>query len=220
MKILLVEDDPLLGEGVADAFKYQGHVVEWACSGQQALTLAQGSVFDVVVLDLGLPDMEGLAVLSALRKAKLTMPVLILTARDSCDEKVLGLDQGADDYMAKPFDLPELLARLRALVRRHAGRVEPVLSYQGIEVNPAEHSVMYQGQAVAMSRHEFELLSHLMAYPTRVFSREVLVEQLYSWSEDIGSNTVEVYVHHLRKKLGKSVIETVRGVGYRLGQLP
>ena len=105
MKILLVEDDPLLGEGVADAFKYQGHVVEWACSGQQALTLAQGSVFDVVVLDLGLPDMEGLAVLSALRKAKLTMPVLILTARDSCDEKVLGLDQGADDYMAKPFDL-------------------------------------------------------------------------------------------------------------------
>lgn len=220
MKTLVVEDDPLLGQGIVDALGYQKQVVEWAKNGRGALDMVASTAFDVIILDLGLPDMDGITVLKKLRSQGVETPVLILTARDATDEKVSGLDAGADDYMAKPFDLPELSARLRALVRRGAGVKTPTLTHGSIEIDPAAHSVCVNGEAVSLSRYEFDLLHHLVAHPGRVYSREALVEQLYSWSDDVGSNTIEVYIHHLRKKLGKQVIETVRGVGYRLGVAP
>lgn len=217
MKTLLVEDDPLLGQGIADALDYHNHVVEWVSTGKNALSFATASQFDVIILDLGLPDMDGLDVLRQLRNHKITTPVLILTARSTSGEKVTGLDYGADDYMIKPFDLPEFMARLRALQRRDSHQKTQTISHADIELNPANSSVFKSGVPVDLSRHEYDLLQHLMNRPEQIFSREVLVDKLYNWDNDVGSNTVEVYVHHLRKKLGKNIIKTIRGIGYRLG---
>jgi DNA-binding response OmpR family regulator len=220
MKTLLVEDDPLLGQGIQDALSYNGYRVEWVQNGRQALSFAESAEFDVMVLDLGLPDLDGLAVLKQLRTQQFDTPILILTARDSTEEKVAGLDLGADDYMVKPFDLPELMARLRALQRRESQQRAPTLRHADIEINPANHTVLQGNTPVALSRHEFNLLHYLMARPEQVFSRQALTDKLYSWDQDVGSNTVEVYIHHLRKKLGKDIVQTVRGIGYKLGGAP
>lgn len=217
MKTLLVEDDPLLGQGVLDGLSYHDYRVEWAQNGSQALNFAKLSTFDVIVLDLGLPDIDGLSVLKQLRAQSIDTPILILTARDATEEKVAGLDLGADDYMVKPFDLPELMARLRALVRREGQKRTPTLKHGKIEINPSHHTVHLDNLEIALSRHEFSLLQYLMSRPDQVFSKQTLTDKLYSWDQDVGSNTVEVYVHHLRKKLGKDVIQTIRGVGYKLG---
>ena len=217
MKTLLVEDDPLLGQGIADALTYQSHLVEWVKTGQHALSFAHASQFDVIILDLGLPDMDGLDVLQQLRNDKVLTPVLILTARSTSGEKVTGLDRGADDYMVKPFDVPELMARLRALQRRESQQKSPIITHGNLEIDPANLSLSKNGEPISLSRHEYDLLLHMINRPTQVFSREALVDKLYNWDNDVSSNTVEVYVHHLRKKLGKHIIKTIRGIGYQLG---
>lgn len=217
MKTLVVEDDPLLGQGIVDALTYQNYLTEWAKNGKQALNFATASDFDVIILDLGLPDIDGLEVLKQLRNQRISTPVLILTARGTTHEKVTGLDVGADDYMVKPFDLPELTARLRALQRRESQQKSATLKYGSIEINPANFTVTQNAHPVTVSRHEFQLLQHFISRPDQVFSREALVDKLYSWDQDVGSNTVEVYIHHLRRKLGKEIIKTVRGIGYQLG---
>ncbi len=219
MKVLLVEDDPLLGQGIVDALKYHKYIVEWAQTGKSALQQMAATVFDVAVLDIGLPDMSGLEVLQQWRRQGVAIPVLILTALDSSQDKVSGLDSGADDYMAKPFDVPEMMARLRALVRRSQGIQSPLIQHGRLEIDPAAYSARIGDDTLKLSRLEFDLLLHLVTHPNRVFTREALVEQLYSWSDEIGSNTVEVYIHHLRKKLGKDSIRTVRGVGYQIGEI-
>ncbi len=219
MKVLLVEDDPLLGQGIVDALKYHKYIVEWAQTGKSALQQMTSTVFDVAVLDIGLPDMSGLEVLQQWRRQGVAIPVLILTALDSSQDKVSGLDSGADDYMAKPFDVPEMMARLRALVRRSQGIQSPLIQHGRLEIDPAAYAARIGDDTLKLSRLEFDLLLHLVTHPNRVFTREALVEQLYSWSDDIGSNTVEVYIHHLRKKLGKDSIRTVRGVGYQIGEI-
>ncbi|MDF2181033.1 response regulator transcription factor [Neptuniibacter sp. CAU 1671] len=219
MKVLLVEDDPLLGQGIVDALKYHKYIVEWAQTGKSALQQMTSTVFDVAVLDIGLPDMSGLEVLQQWRRQGVAIPVLILTALDSSQDKVSGLDSGADDYMAKPFDVPEMMARLRALVRRSQGIQSPLIQHGRLEIDPAAYAARIGDDTLKLSRLEFDLLLHLVTHPNRVFTREALVEQLYSWSDEIGSNTVEVYIHHLRKKLGKDSIRTVRGVGYQIGEI-
>ena len=217
MKILLVEDDPLLGQGIADALTYQSYIVEWVKTGKQAISFANASQFDVIILDLGLPDRDGLDVLQELRNNKILTPILILTARSTSGEKVTGLDRGADDYMVKPFDVPELMARLRALQRRESQQKSSIITHGCIEINPANFSLSQYGKPIPLSRHEYDLLLHLINRPNQVFSREALVDKLYNWDNEVSSNTVEVYVHHLRKKLGKDIIKTVRGIGYQLG---
>lgn len=218
MKTLVVEDDPLLGQGIVDALSYHNYLTEWAKNGTEALNFATASDFDIIILDLGLPDIDGLKVLNLLRQKRVTTPILILTARGSTSEKVIGLDYGADDYMVKPFDLPELMARLRALQRRESQQKSSTMKHGAIAINPANYSVYKGEDPVSLSRHEFQLLHHLMSRPEQVFSRDMLVDKIYTWDQDVCSNTVEVYIHHLRKKLGKNVIKTVRGIGYQLGE--
>ncbi|MFW1678745.1 response regulator [Pontibacter sp. JAM-7] len=219
MKVLLVEDDLLLGQGIVDALKYHKHLVEWAQTGKAALQQISSTVFDVAILDIGLPDLSGIDVLQQWRRQGVAIPVLMLTALDSSADKVSGLDSGADDYMAKPFDVPEMLARLRALVRRSQGIQSPLIQHGRLEIDPAAYTACIDGEALKLSRLEFDLLMHLVTHPNRVFSREALVEQLYSWNDEIGSNTIEVYIHHLRKKLGRGSVRTVRGVGYQIGEI-
>jgi DNA-binding response OmpR family regulator len=219
MRALIVEDDPLLGQGIMDALDDDGHRCEWVMRGMAAVEQARLIEFDIVVLDLGLPDIDGFEVIKRLRAAHISTPILILTARDTSSEKVIGLDAGADDYMVKPFDLPELLARLRALHRRLGQNKSSEVQHGGLVINQSSRTVMQDGTSITLSRHEFDLLSYLLHRPDQVFSREALVDKLYSWDQEVGSNTVEVYVHHLRKKLGKGVIKTVRGIGYQLGQI-
>jgi two-component system response regulator QseB len=214
MNVLLVEDDALLGDGVRNGVRLGGNTVEWVRDGPSALTALEGRAFDVVLLDLGLPGLGGLDVLGRIRKQGNTVPVIILTARDGVEDRVKGLDLGADDYLAKPFELMELQARMRALVRRGRGRVAEVLSLGSIRLDPASHTVTRDGAPVDLAPREFELLQELMQHPDRVLSRETLERGLYGRGEDVSSNAVEVHVHHLRRKLGDEVIRTVRGVGY------
>lgn len=219
MRVLLVEDDPLLGEGVSHTLSRQGMSSEWLKEGANVPASLKHSSFDVLVLDLGLPDMDGITVLNDLRRQGHTLPVLILTARDDISDRVLGLDSGADDYLVKPFDIAELVARLRALVRRHAGHVSGCLQFGPLSIDQAGRSVTLKGVDVPLGRREFDLLEFLLLHPSRVFSRDQLVEQLYGWDGDVESNVIEVHVHHLRRKFGSGVVKTVRGVGYRLGEL-
>ncbi len=216
MRILLVEDDPLLGEGIVAGLKLQNYIVEWFSTGRDALASLQLESYELVVLDLGLPDIDGLDVLRQLRKQGITTPVLILTARDALPDRVAGLDAGADDYMAKPFDLDELYARIRALIRRAGGRAEASIVYGDIELDPAAHSVSRAGELIDLSRREYSLLLELLQNQGRVLSRSQLEQSLYSLDDDLGSNAVEVHIHHLRKKLGNPLIRTVRGVGYTI----
>jgi DNA-binding response OmpR family regulator len=208
MRLLLVEDDTMIGEAVLDQLR------DWVRDGEMALTALQSQTYDLVLLDLGLPRVDGLDVLRALRGRKLRVPVLIATARDSVQQRVQGLDAGADDYILKPYDLDELLARIRALLRRAAGRAEPVYEHKGVSICPATREVSVQGQPVVLSAREWAVLEPLLARPGMVLSRPQLEEKLYGWKDDISSNAVEVYIHGVRKKLGAELIQNVRGVGY------
>ncbi|SNS22805.1 response regulator transcription factor [Pseudomonas segetis] len=214
MRILLVEDDQALGEGIRTALKPEGYTVDWLQDGKSALHALSEEAFDLAVLDLGLPRMDGLQVLKHLRAAANPVPVLVLTARDSTADRIKGLDAGADDYLIKPFDVAELKARLRALLRRSFNRPQPALEYRGISLDPVSHEVNYQGQTITLQRKEYLLLHELLAQPGRVMSRDKLQQALYGWGEEIESNALEVHVHHLRKKFFPELIRTIRGVGY------
>ncbi len=214
MRTLLVEDDPLLGDGIRAGLKQAGYAVDWVQDGSAAKLSLESGDYSLMVLDLGLPKLSGMAILNWLRNSGRTLPVLVLTARDTVADRVAGLDAGADDYLIKPFDLDELIARLRALSRRSSGLASPLLMHGEIELDPAARQVRKQGQAVELSAREFTLLHELMLHAGRVQSREQLEERMYGWGEEVESNSVEVHVHHLRKKLGSDLIRTLRGVGY------
>ncbi len=214
MRALLVEDDPLLGEGVCAGLKQDGYAVDWMRDGQMAETALQVEHFDILILDLGLPGQDGLQLLQKLRARGNPIPVLILTARDSLDDRIKGLDVGADDYMVKPFDLEELNARMRALLRRSAGRAAPKLVHGGLVLDPAAHELRHEGVVVDLPPKEFALLQTLLENAGRVVSKTKLQEALYSWEQDLASNALEVHIHHLRRKLGSDLIRTIRGVGY------
>jgi two-component system OmpR family response regulator/two-component system response regulator QseB len=214
MRLLLVEDDEILGDGLAAALTMEGYAVDWLTSGKLADEALKMNCYELVVLDLNLPDMDGLSVLRELRARKDETPVLVLTAKDTVPDRVEGLDSGADDFVIKPFELDEVCARLRALARRNEGRSTPTIEHKGIILDPASHQVTFNDEIVDLSQKEFEILSFLMGNIGRVVSRARLEESLYSWSSDIESNTVEVHIHYLRKKLDPAIIRTVRGVGY------
>ena len=216
MRILLVEDDALLGDGLRAGLRQAGVLVDWVRDGQAAERELRAQPYAAAVLDLGLPLMDGMDVLASVRRAGVHLPVLVLTARDAVPDRIRGLDGGADDYVVKPVDLHELAARLRALVRRAHGQPQETLQAQDLVLDPAARSVSQAGQPVALSTREFDLLQALVLNAGRVLSREQLEQHLYSWGQEVDSNAVEVHVHHLRKKLGAGVIQTVRGVGYLL----
>lgn len=217
MRLLLVEDDPALGEGIRVALKPEGYTVDWVQDGRSALHALTHERFDLAILDLGLPDMDGLDVLRRLRERQQAVPVLVLTARDATSDRIQGLDAGADDYLIKPFEVGELTARLRALLRRSFGRPQPVLEHGGVRLDPVSQEVSCRGEVVTLQRKEFLLLHQLMSQPGRVFTRDRLEEVLYGWSESAAeSNALEVHIHHLRRKLYPELIRTVRGVGYRI----
>jgi DNA-binding response OmpR family regulator len=214
MRLLLVEDDEILGDGLVEGLKMEGYAVDWLTNGKLADEALKMNCYELIVLDLNLPDMDGLSVLRELRARKDETPVLVLTARDTVPDRVEGLDSGADDFVIKPFELDEVCARLRALARRNEGRSTPTIEHQGIVLDPASHQVTFNDENIELSQKEFEILSFLMGNIGRVVSRARLEESLYSWSSDIESNTVEVHIHYLRKKLDPAIIRTVRGVGY------
>jgi two-component system, OmpR family, response regulator len=214
MRILLVEDDPMIGEAVLDALRAEHYAVDWVRDGSMADTALTTGSYDLVVLDLGLPRRDGLQVLRGLRARRATVPVLIATARDAVGDRIAGLDAGADDYVVKPYDTHELLARVRALLRRSAGRGEPVYTHKGVTLDPATHEATVDGEPVKLSAREWAVLEPMLARPGAVFSRAQLEEKLYGWKDEVSSNAVEVYVHGLRKKLGADLIQTVRGLGY------
>lgn len=214
MRLLLVEDDTMIGESVLDLLRAEHYAVDWVKDGEMADTALQTQTYDLVLLDLGLPRRDGLSVLRTLRQRKVRIPVLITTARDAIQQRIEGLDAGADDYVLKPYDLDELLARIRALLRRASGRAEPVYEHKGVCINPVTREVTVQGEPVVLSAREWAVLEPLIARPGMVLSRPQIEEKLYSWKDEISSNAVEVYIHGLRKKLGVDVIQNVRGVGY------
>ena len=214
MRVLLVEDDDILGDAVRAGLQQAGFTVDWLQDGRQADAALRDNTFDLLVLDLGLPGLEGLALLQGLRERGDSLPVLILTARDAVADRVRGLDAGADDYLVKPFDMDELAARLRALVRRQGGRARPRLRCGGVELDPAAHRVTLDGRPVALSPREFAVLQYLMEHAGSVVSRARLEQAIYGWSGEPDSNALEVFIHNLRKKLGAGFITTVRGVGY------
>ena len=220
MRILLVEDDVLIGDGVSAGLKLCGHAVDWVREGESALRALFDHDYDACILDLGLPGRDGLSVLQSVRERGLRVPMLILTARDSREDKIAGLDCGADDYLTKPFDLDELLARLRALVRRAAGESRPRLKHGKLELEPASRQVWYDAQPVVLSAREYALLEDLMRHKQQIRSRAQLEDRIYGWNEEIESNAIEVYIHSLRRKLGAEWIKNVRGVGYRVPELP
>jgi two-component system OmpR family response regulator len=217
VRVLVVEDEPLLSRQLASALGDASYAVDCATDGERADFLAQTERYDAVVLDLGLPRIDGLTLLRRWRDAGLTVPVLVLTARASWHEKVLGIDSGADDYVGKPFRIEELLARLRALIRRAAGHVTPELRHGALALDPRLARVTLDGAPVKLTSHEFRVLSYLMHHRGRVVSQGELTDHIYSQDFDRDSNTVEVFVARLRRKLGASLIETVRGFGYRIG---
>ncbi len=216
MKILLVEDDRLLGDGIRAGLLQAGFAVDWAQDGRAAELALAGESYDAVVLDLGLPRLSGMEVLTRVRAAHNPVPVLILTARDTVPDRIAGLDAGADDYLVKPFDLGELQARLRALIRRGKSQAEPQLEYGTLRLDPAARSISWEGRPVELSAREFAVLHALLLSAGRVLSKAQLEEKLYGWGEEIESNAVEVFVHHLRRKLSPGLIRTVRGVGYMI----
>ncbi len=216
MRILLAEDDPLLGDGLKAGLRQLGFQVDWVRDGEAAECELRAQPYAAAVLDLGLPRKDGLAVLAAIRRALITIPVLVLTARDTVPDRIHGLDLGADDYVVKPVDIHELAARLRALVRRAHGQTQECLSAQDVVLDPASRTVRRAGRPVLLSTREFDLLHTLMLNADHVLSREQLEQHLYSWGQEVDSNAVEVHVHNLRRKLGAALIQTVRGVGYLL----
>ena len=216
MRVLVVEDELSLSKQLARALSDAGYAVDCAADGEKADFLARTEDYDAMVLDLGLPKIDGLTILRGWRSSGLTVPVLVLTARGSWHEKVQGIDEGADDYVSKPFQMEEVLARLRALIRRSSGQMQPALSCGTVTLDPRLARVTRDGVAVKLTSHEFRVLSYLMHHRNRVVSQSELTEHIYAQDFDRDSNTVEVFVARLRRKLGASVIETVRGLGYRI----
>lgn len=214
MRLLLAEDDAMIGESVRTGLQQDGYAIDWVQDGRAAELALEANPYDLLLLDLGLPRKAGLDLLAALRRRGGAIPVLILTARDAVTDRVQGLDAGADDYLVKPFDLDELSARVRALLRRQFGRADPLIQIGTLRINPATHEATLDGKSIALSAREFALIHALAARPGVVFSRAQLEEKLYGWGQEVESNTVEVYVHALRRKLGAHFIQNVRGVGY------
>lgn len=218
MRLLLVEDDAMIGRAMRQGLGDAGFVVDWVTDARAAeLALANG-VYDLALLDLGLPGKDGMALLRELRGRRESLPVLVVTARDAVADRIAGLNEGADDYVLKPFDLDELVARVRALLRRRAGNAAPQLECGGLLLDPVKREVRLGGEPVALSAKEFALLETLMQRPGSVLSRERLEDALYGWDREVGSNAVEVHLHNLRRKLGAGVIRNVRGVGYKVVQ--
>ncbi|GEK73400.1 MULTISPECIES: response regulator transcription factor [Halomonas] len=221
MRILLVEDDPSLASGIRLALKPEHYTVDILGDGIEALNaLRDEEPFDAVILDLGLPRLDGIDLLTRLRRGGHRVPVLVLTARDGIEQRIQGLDAGADDYLTKPFEVDELKARLRALLRRSQGLVSSELRHRGVVLDPENRRVTYQGQPVTLSRREFTLLQEFLSHPGHAFTRDTLARLLYGWDEDVESNAIEVHVHHLRKKLAPELIRTLRGIGYIMDKAP
>ncbi len=214
MKLLLAEDNSALGEAIQTALEREHYVVDWLQDGESALNAALHHPYELIVLDLGLPKKNGLEVLRTLRARKISTPTLILTARDTLDDKVQGLDAGADDFLTKPFELPELLARLRALQRRAHQQQTNLLVHGEIQLDTADHRVTYQGREIHLSRREYTLLRHFLERPGKIYARDQLESLTYGWGDDVSSNAIEVHIHNLRKKFYPDLIRTVRGVGY------
>lgn len=214
MRILLIEDDELLGEGLVTALADAGHVVDWLRDGAAGLAALEAEEFELVLLDLGLPRMDGMTMLARARGRDESIPVIILTARDTLPDRVAGLDAGADDYLVKPFELDELHARIRAVARRRAGRAQTRVVHGGLELDPVSRQATWQGQPVELRRREYDILEALVENAGRILSKEKLEQRLYGWQAEVESNAVEVHVHHLRRKLAPDFIRTVRGVGY------
>jgi two-component system OmpR family response regulator len=214
MRLLLVEDDPMIGEIALETLRAEGFAVDWVKDGVMADTALLAQSYDLVLLDLGLPKKDGLEVLKSLRARKQRMPVLIATARDALEQRIAGLDAGADDYVLKPYDIDELLARVRAHLRRASGRAEPVYAHGTVTINSATKEVTVDGEPVILSSREWAVLEPLLARPGLILSRAQLEEKLFSWKDEVSSNAVEVYIHGLRRKLGAKLIQNVRGVGY------
>lgn len=219
MRLLVVEDDPMIGESMQRGLKKTGLAVDWVRDGKSAELALGNGVYDLMILDLGLPHKGGLELLSQLRQQGNDLPVLIVTARDAVDDKVAGLNCGADDYLVKPFDFNELNARVNAIMRRRTGRGNPVMIYGALTLDPIAHQTTLRGHSVGLSAKEFALLSALMAVPGAILSRAELEEALYGWEEEVGSNAVEVHIHNLRNKLGSHAILNIRGAGYRVSML-
>jgi len=215
MRVLLVEDDSMIGENLEEGLRKENYAVDWARDGRAAELAIAGHAYDIILLDLGLPKKQGLEILTDYRRHG-DVPVLVITARDATSSRIAGLDAGADDYLIKPFDLDELFARMRALLRRHAGRARPEVVNGELRMNPATHQVSFKGAPIHLSSREFSVLFALIDPPGRILSRTQLEDHLYGWNEEIESNTVEVYIHGLRKKLGSDYIKNVRGVGYTI----
>lgn len=216
MRLLLVEDDPMIGDSIEGGLLVENYAVDWVRDGAGAELALAAQVYDLVLLDLGLPRKQGMDVLRSLRARGLDVPVLIVTARDSTADRVSGLDAGADDYLVKPFDLDELLARIRALLRRRVSRTSSVIRHGRVELNFATHEASLDGEAVTLSAREFAVLRALLDEPGTVVKKSALEEKLYGWNAEVESNTIDVYVHHLRRKFGQGFIQTVRGVGYKV----
>ncbi|MCW8830811.1 MAG: response regulator [Gammaproteobacteria bacterium] len=214
MQLLLVEDDPALASGLQRALQNEGFAVNHVASGQHAVSIVNTEAPDIVILDLGLPDIDGIEVLKQIRKIHASLPVLLLTARDTLDDKVAGLDSGADDYLAKPFDMPELLARLRVLERRLGTALSNEISIGKVSLSTDSHHVTSDGEEMELSKREYMLLKALMENAGKVQTRNALESKLYGWEDEIASNALEVHIHNLRKKFGADFIKTVRGVGY------
>jgi two-component system response regulator QseB len=220
MRLLLVEDDPMIGDSVRKGLRQDGFTVDWVQDGRSAEVALGDHVHDLVLLDLGLPGKGGIEVLRTLRGKGNPVPVLILTARDAVADRVAGLNAGADDYLVKPFDLDELVARIHALLRRQAGRADAVVRHGALVLNPVSHQASFNDEPLNLSAREFALLQALLDRPGAVFSVSQLEDKIYGWDDEVGSNTIEVYVHALRKKLGTGFIKNVRGVGYMIPKLP
>ncbi len=218
MRILLVEDDSIIGDGLVMGLSKQGFTVDWLQDGALALDAPQKDVHEIIILDLSLPNVDGLDLLRHWRKKGFTMPIIILTARGTLDERVEGLNLGADDYLPKPFALSELVARLRALQRRNAGQTNPLLTHGKVSLDPQKRVALLEGEPLSLTPKLLTLLEIFLLNPQSVISRAMLEEKLYGWNEDLSSNAIEVHVHHLRAKLGTSFIKTVHGLGYKLGE--
>ena len=214
MRILIVEDDPMIGAGIRTGLRQDGYTADWARDSNSAELAVATNEYDAILLDLGLPGRSGLELLAQWRRKRNSVPILIITARDSVEDRIAGLDTGADDYLVKPFDLNELAARLRALLRRRSGRATPVIEHGPLHLDPATREVRLNGTPVKLSGREFALLHALLQVPGVPLSRSQLEDRLYGWEEEIGSNAVEVHIHALRRKIGSELIRNVRGVGY------
>jgi two-component system, OmpR family, response regulator QseB len=218
MRLLLIEDDPMIGRAAVNGLTQAGFTVDWMTDGKSGLSAMTDALHDVVVLDIGLPHLDGLTLLRTVRARRDTVPVLIISARDAVPDRIAGLNAGADDYLLKPFDLDELVARVRALLRRHTNTATSVLTAGSLSLDPVQRIVMQGDREVSLTAKEFALLEALLRRPGVVLSRERLEESIYGWGEEVGSNAVEVHLHNLRRKLGGDLIRNIRGVGYRISE--